>query len=114
MSTHDGQASITGHGPGATHATPLAILLLVFLALVAMTGLTVWVAYVDLGAWNTPVAVAIATVKALLVIVIFMEMRFSEPLTWLAGTTGLLFLLLLIGLTMADVGSRDWLGVPGH
>ncbi len=114
MSTHDGQASTTGHGPDAAHATPLAILLVVFLALVAMTGLTVWVAYVDLGVWNTPVAIAIATIKALLVIVIFMEMRFAEPLTWLAATTGLLFLLLLIGLTMADVTSRGWLGIPGH
>jgi caa(3)-type oxidase subunit IV len=55
----------------------------------------------------------IATVKAALVVVIFMEMRFGQPLTWFAGTTGVAFLLLLIGLTMADVMSRGWLGVPG-
>ena len=96
------------------HATSKIVLFLVFLALVALTGLTVWVAYVDLGAWNTPAAVGIATFKAMLVVVIFMEMRFSEPLTWLAGTTGILFLMLLIGLTMADVVSRGWLGVPGR
>jgi caa(3)-type oxidase subunit IV len=81
------------------HATPKIVLFLVFFALVALTGITVWVAYVDLGAWSTPVAVGIATIKALLVVVIFMEMRFSEPLTWLAGATGILFLVLLIGLT---------------
>lgn len=97
-----------------THATSIFTLLAVFLALVGLTALTVWVAYLDLGAWNTPVAVGIATFKALLVVVIFMEMRFSEPLTWLAGATGVLFLVLLIGLTMADVVSRGWLGFPGR
>ena len=98
----------------SAHTTSATTLILVFLALVALTGLTVWVAYIDLGAWSSPVALLIATTKALLVVVIFMEMRFGQPLTWLAGASGLLFLLLLIGLTMADVLSRGWLGVPGR
>ncbi len=96
------------------HSTALATLILVFLALVGLTGLTVWVAYFDLGAWSTPVALFIATSKALLVVVIFMEMRFGQPITWLAAVSGLLFVALLIGLTMADVVSRGWLGVPGR
>ncbi len=93
---------------------PKLLLFLVFFALVGLTGLTVWVAYIDLGVWSTPVALlAIATLKATLVVVIFMEMRFGERLTWFVGSTGLLFLMLLIGLTMADIVSRGWLGVPG-
>jgi len=96
------------------HSTSRAALILVFLALVGLTGLTVWVAHIDLGAWSTPVALFIATVKALLVVVIFMELRFGQPLTWLAAVTGILFMILLIGLTMADVVSRGWLGVPGR
>ncbi len=103
--------SMTG---GAPHGTSRLALVLVFLALVGLTLLTVWVAFVDLGVWNTPTALAIATVKALLVVVIFMEMRFGQPLTWVAAVSGLLFLALLIGLTMADVASRGWLGVPGR
>lgn len=98
----------------AQHVTSRWTLILVFLALVGLTLLTVWVAYVDLGAWNTPTAVAIATLKAVLVVVIFMEMRFGQPLTWLAAAGGVLFLALLIGLTMADAVSRGWLGVPGR
>jgi len=96
------------------HVTALRTLILVFLALCGLTLLTVWVAYVDLGALNTPVALLIATLKASLVVVIFMEMRFGQPLTWLAAGGGLLFLILLIGLTMADIVSRGWLGVPGR
>lgn len=98
----------------ATHTTARSTLVLVFLALVALTGLTVWVAYIDLGAWSSPVALLIATTKALLVVVIFMEMRFGQPLTWLAGASGIAFMILLIALTMADVFSRGWLGVPGR
>jgi cytochrome c oxidase subunit 4 len=96
-----------------THTTSIFTLFLVFFALVGLTILTVYVAFIDLGAWNFPVAIAIATMKASLVVVIFMEMRFNQRLTWFAGSTGLLFLMLLIGLTMADVVSRGWLGVPG-
>ncbi len=97
----------------ASHVTSRLVLFVIFFVLVGLTALTVWVAYQDLGSWNAPVAVAIATLKAMLVIVIFMEMRFGQPLTWFAGASGVLFLLLLIGMTMADAMSRGWLGVPG-
>ncbi len=97
----------------SSHTTSALTLFLVFFALVGLTGVTVWVAYIDLGIWSTPVAIAIATLKASLVVVIFMEMRFGQPITWFASSTGILFLILLIGLTMADIVSRGWLGVPG-
>ena len=62
-------------------------------ALLLLTLLTVGVAYLNLGALNTVIALTIATGKALLVVLFFMHVRYSRPLTWLfaggiAYTTG--------------------------
>ena len=54
-----------GSAPTSSSSRPLMV----------FTGLTVWAAYQHLGIWNTPVALAIATAKALLVALIFMHLR---------------------------------------
>ena len=55
---------------------------LVFLALLVLTGLTTAIAFLDLGgSINTMVALAIAVCKALLVILYFMHVRYSDKLT---------------------------------
>jgi len=97
----------------STHVSSRSLLSGIFLALVTLTILTVSVAYVDLGAFNTPLAIGIATLKAFLVAIFFMELRFSHRLTWVAAVTGVLFLALLMGLTLSDVVTRNWLGFPG-
>ncbi len=87
---------------------------LVFIALVFLTLLTTAVAYVDLGPFSPVVALAIATAKMLLVALFFMHVRHSTQLTRLVVTGGLLWLAILIFLTLADFGTRGWLGVPGR
>jgi len=95
------------------HVVPLRVYFTIFAALMVLTGLTVYVATIDLGVLNTPVALAIAITKATLVILYFMHVRYSSGLTQIAIASGVLFFLIMIAITMADVISRGWLGTPG-
>ena len=83
--------------------------LLVFLALMVLTAVTVGASYVNLGAFNNLVALAIAFTKAALVVWIFMNMRHASPLSRLAAAGGLLWLVILFGLTLADYWTRGFL-----
>ena len=57
----------------------------VWLALLVLTGLTAGIAFVDLGPFNTVVALVIATVKALLVVLIFMHVKYTSEKTGQGG-----------------------------
>ena len=89
---------------------PIKTYALVFLALLVLTGLTTAIAFLDLGgSINTMVALAIAVCKALLVILYFMHVRYSDKLTWVFAAAGFFWLLILIGGTMDDVITRPQL-----
>ena len=80
-----------------------------FIALLLLTGLTTGVAFIDLGAeLNTIVALTIAVVKALLVILFFMHVKYSTNLTKLVIVAGFFFLAILVAMTLADELTRDW------
>jgi cytochrome c oxidase subunit 4 len=83
----------------------------VFVALLALTALTTWIAYQDLGALNTPVALFIAGVKAALVMLWFMHLKGSEKLVWLCALASLLWLLIFFAFTLSDFLTRPIL--PG-
>jgi cytochrome c oxidase subunit 4 len=70
------------------------------------------VAFIDLGPFNTVVALAIAFSKMLLVILFFMHLRHSSGLTKLVVIAGFFWLALLITLTSTDYHSRPWTTVP--
>ena len=99
---------MSGYPTGA--ATSIRAYVLVFLALMVGTALTVGAAFVDLGIFNDTVALAIATVKATLVVLIFMHVRHSSRMTKLSIVAGFLWLAILIGLTLSDYFSRGFLG----
>jgi cytochrome c oxidase subunit 4 len=80
----------------------------VFGALMIGTALTVAAAFVDLGALNNVVMLLIASVKALLVILFFMHVRWSTRLTWVVAASGFVWLIILFGLTMTDYLTRGW------
>ena len=94
--------------------TPVSTYVTIFVALLILTGLTVIVAYFDLGLLNTPVALAVAIVKASLVVLFFMGVRHNTPLTKVVVVSGFLWLFIMFGLTMADYLTRGWIGVPGR
>ena len=85
----------------------------VFLALMVLTGVTVFASTVDLGMWNTPVALLIAITKAVLVVLFFMHVKYSSRLVSLAVGAAMLWLLLLIAGVITDYVSRGWVGSPG-
>jgi cytochrome c oxidase subunit 4 len=101
-------------GPASTHVLPMSIYLGVFTALLVLTGTTVAVAFVDLGPLNNVVAMAVATLKATLVILYFMHVRYATKLTGLILISGIVWLGIMVGLTFVDYASRGWFGVTGR
>lgn len=89
------------------HMVPVKTNVAVWLALLLLTGVTTGVAFIDLGPLNTVVALVIATCKALLVVMIFMHVRYaSDRLIKVVVLSALFFLLLLLGLSLADYSTR--------
>jgi cytochrome c oxidase subunit 4 len=79
----------------------------IWLTLMVCTGLTVSAAFIDLGRMNTVVALTIATFKAILVVLYFMHVKHAhERMTKPVIISGFFFLLLLLGLSMADYTTR--------
>lgn len=95
------------------NALPVTTCVVVYVALLALTAVTVGAAFLDLSVLNTPMALGIASFKALLVMYFFMELRHSPKLTWVVMGSSFVFLAIMISLTMSDMISRGWLGVPG-
>jgi len=93
-------------------ALSLRAYLIVFASLLALTGLTTGVAYIDLGAFNPFVALSIAATKALLVVLFFMHLVHTRHRTQLVAGAGILWLVILITLTLSDVLTRDWFPQP--
>ncbi len=96
------------HAP-THHVTGLPVYFGIFIALMVFTIGTVWVSRIDLGALNTPIALAIAVIKATLVILFFMHVIHSTRLTWVVILASLFWLALLFVLTLADYLTRSWL-----
>jgi cytochrome c oxidase subunit 4 len=97
----------------SAHVDSVKTYVLVFLALICLTVATTAVAFVDLGAFSVVAALGIATCKMLLVALFFMHVRHSSMLTRLILVGGLLWLGILLLLTLGDMMSRGWIGVPG-
>jgi|694.fasta_scaffold00702_38 cytochrome c oxidase subunit 4 len=91
------------------HVVPLRHYFGVFFALIALTFATVWTAKMDLGVFNTLVALTIATVKALLVVLIFMHVKYSNKLVQTMVGASVLWLLIMFLFTWSDFATRGWL-----
>ncbi len=90
-----------------THVDSVGTYVKVLLALMFCTVLTTWVAYIDLGAFSTVIALSIASVKMLLVAMFFMHVRHSSKLTKLVVVGALMWLGILLVLTMTDFVTRN-------
>ena len=96
------------------HIPTKASLVGVFAALMVLTVATVLVSRLDLGNLNLPVALAVAVTKALLVILLFMEVKYSPKLVQVTAALGFVFFAIMILYTMTDYLSRNLLGVAGR
>ncbi len=87
---------------GISHVMSIPMLLGVFAALMVFTLLTVAATWVNLGWFNLPIAMAIATVKATLVALYFMHLRYDAPFNGLAFIAALLFMAVFILIVLLD------------
>ena len=95
----------------SAHVVPRKVYYAVFVALLVLTAITTTVAFIDLGPWNTVAALGIAFVKATLVALFFMHVKYSPRLTQVIVAGGIFWLAILIVLTLSDFVSRGWLPV---
>jgi cytochrome c oxidase subunit 4 len=100
----------------AEHIVSRRLYFLIFGVLMTLTAITVYAANINLGSekLNTIVALTIAVIKATLVILFFMHVRYSPRLTWVVIASGFLWLAIMISLTLADYLSRNQTALPGR
>ena len=79
----------------------------VFGALLALLAATVVAGVIDLGAASLLVAAVIATIKAALILLFFMHVRYSPTLTWAVAGAAFFWLAILFGLTFSDYSTRQ-------
>jgi cytochrome c oxidase subunit 4 len=92
----------------ATHHVSLATYFVVFAALMILLVVTVVAAFViNLGRVNIIVALFIAIVKAVLVVLFFMHVKYASRLTKIFVSAAFLWLVILFALTFADYLTRD-------
>jgi len=96
----------------SAHVVPVKLYITIFIVLLLFTALTTGVAYIDLGVFNTVVAIAIAGAKMLLVMLFFMHIKYSPRLFKLVIVAAFFWLALLITFTLCDEFSRSWTQVP--
>lgn len=92
------------------HIIPKSTLLKVFGALIVLTVVTYAVAQVDLGPLDIPVAIGIASVKAGLVVAIFMALKYDNPVNAMTFSVGTIFVVVFITFTLFDTAFRGDLG----
>jgi len=95
------------------HIASVKDYLTVYAILMVLLVATVVAAFVDLGPLNFPFSMAIAVVKAVFIILIFMHVKHNEPLVRVFAVAAFLWLAILIGLSLADYFTRGWLNIPG-
>jgi cytochrome c oxidase subunit 4 len=98
----------------SAHVSPVSRYITIFGALMVGTALTVGAAFVDLPfSLNFPVALAIAVIKASLVIAFFMHVKYSSRYVKLIVGVALFFFGIMFTLTFTDYFSREWFTAPG-
>ncbi|MDE1160757.1 MAG: cytochrome C oxidase subunit IV family protein [Acidobacteriaceae bacterium] len=82
--------------------------IMVYATLLIFTLITVGAAYIDMGAFNPVVALAIATFKMIIVLLFFMHVKYSSRLIKMTISCGFVIFLVLITMTLTDYMSRAW------
>lgn len=94
------------------HVLPKRTYLTVWSILMGLLALTVFVATMHLGRTiNIIIAMTIAVIKAVLVILFFMHVKYSSKLIWVFAAAGFVWFVLLVAFTLSDYNTRAWLPV---
>jgi cytochrome c oxidase subunit IV len=113
MSAHtDSHAAGGPVDPAHQHIASFGSYVAIFGALMVLTGITVFASRIDLGFLNVWIALLIACVKASVVVLFFMHVKYSTPLIKLTAACGFVWLLFMFGLTFADYLGREMITPP--
>jgi cytochrome c oxidase subunit 4 len=96
----------------SVHVSPLNVYLTIFGALMVLSAITVGAAFINLGPFNSVVALSIAGIKATLVILYFMHVKYSSRLTKITVVMSIFFVAILFGETMVDYATRGMPSMP--
>jgi cytochrome c oxidase subunit 4 len=97
------------HDHEHVHILPARMYVTIWLTLMVLTVVTAGVSFIDLGPLNTIVALLIASFKAVLVVLFFMHVKYtSDRLTKIVVVAVVFWLLLLLGLSLMDYGTRHF------
>lgn len=88
------------------HITSYKVLGAVLALLLVLTGVTVGVSYVDMGFFNVPIALLVASVKATVVLLFFMHLKYEGMAIVVSFTSTVIFLCIMISFTFWDVAFR--------
>ena len=89
------------------YVVPTRTYFVVFAWLTVLMVVTIAASRVDLEGWNVPVALAIAGIKATLIVLFFMHVRYGPPLVKMFAASGFLWLVILFAFLAADVLTRN-------
>ena len=104
---HD-PANVTNPEHAEHHIVGPKTYAIIFVTLLTFTGITVAAAFVNLGIFNPIVALAIASTKAVIVILFFMHVFYQSKLIKMTVGAGFFTFLALIIMTLSDYISRAW------
>jgi cytochrome c oxidase subunit 4 len=90
------------------HIVSRRVYFLIFVTLILLTLVTIDVSFYNWGILNFPLAMTIASIKAMLVILFFMHVKYSTGLTGVFVAAGFIFLAIMLTFSLADLLSRDW------
>lgn len=87
--------------------------LFTWIALLLLALATTLIGRLDLGPFNMPIAVLIATAKAALIVAFFMQAKHESKLVHVVIAAGVIWFLILLTNTVGDYATRGWLPFPG-
>jgi cytochrome c oxidase subunit 4 len=101
---------MSGH---AHHIIPVRTYFVLFAILMALLVATVVGSYLPLGPLHLPFALLIAGAKAILIVLYFMHVRYSNRLTWVFSSAAFVWLMILLVFSLSDYFTRGWLDIEG-
>jgi cytochrome c oxidase subunit 4 len=104
---HGQGAHADPHGAHSVHVLPWQLLVGVWALLMGLTVLTVWQWSLDLGKIDLVIAMVIATIKALLVALIFMHLAWDRPFNGIVFLSSLIFAGLFVSVSLLDTDQNQ-------
>ncbi|MCH2132546.1 MAG: cytochrome C oxidase subunit IV family protein [Phycisphaerales bacterium] len=108
------------HEHGAVdHIVPIRVLVGTCLVLLFLTAVTVWVAQLDFNILNIPsmnllVALAVASLKVFIVVMIFMHLRWDRSFIGFIFVIACMLVFLFIGFALTDTAENEPDIIPGN